>query len=178
MIIHKVLKQQKNVVLSASLSIANICLGVFPNITSWIIGSWLLGKLSCYVLGRMEFFFSIMRYTLILTITVDRFAVVIYPFQYPRTAQKLRRYLHRLVVCTAQSHVPGVRCKRRGLLKSWRDRSSMRSLRKMLRNVLLCLRHRASAHAIMTFGIVAPFILIVMFYKVKQLNTAVTCGTI
>ena len=88
---HKAL-HQKEMVLNLVLTISNICscaISYTPSIASVINGAWPFGKSFCYVIGTIALFLTLLRFTFILAITVDRFGAVMYPFQYPKHSTKI-----------------------------------------------------------------------------------------
>eukprot|EP00731_Ephydatia_muelleri_P013474 Em0007g784a len=83
---------QRDLVLNMLLAVLHIIGGLVANPThliSLITGSWVFGMPACYLVGNAIFFIGLMRYVLILAITVDRFGVVMYPFKYPQNAKKV-----------------------------------------------------------------------------------------
>ena len=83
---------QRDLVLNMLLAVLHIIIGLVANLShliSLITGSWVFGMPACYLVGNAIFFIGLMRYVLILAITVDRFGVVMYPFKYPQNAKKV-----------------------------------------------------------------------------------------
>ena len=90
-IIYKSL-HQKEIIICLGLTIPNICYSVVTNIfriAAVINGSWPLGKKFCQAVGTANLFFGLLRYTVLLAITVDRFGSLMYPFRYPRHSAKV-----------------------------------------------------------------------------------------
>ena len=83
---------QRDLVLNMFLAVLHIVYGFVANathLTSLITGVWVFGKPACYIEGNAVFFISLMRYVLVLAITVERFGVVMYPFKYPLQGTKV-----------------------------------------------------------------------------------------
>ena len=91
-IMYKALRHQKDTLMNLALTVPNICssiVGTIPTIASMIDGKWPLGKPFCYAIGTLGLIFTLLRYTSILAITVDRFGAVMCPFQYPKHGAKI-----------------------------------------------------------------------------------------
>ncbi|KAL5509489.1 hypothetical protein EMCRGX_G004876 [Ephydatia muelleri] len=83
---------QRDLVLNMLLAVLHIIIGLVANLShliSLITGSWVFGMPACYLVGNAIFFIGLMRYVLILVITVDRFGEIMYPFKYPQHAKKV-----------------------------------------------------------------------------------------
>lgn len=83
---------QRDIVLNMLLTVLHIINGFVSNLThlvSLVTGNWVFGMPACYLVGNAIFFIGLLRYVLVLVITVDRFGAVMYPFKYPQHARKV-----------------------------------------------------------------------------------------
>ena len=90
-IIYKSL-HRKEIMICLGLTISNICYSVVANISravSVINGGWPLGKQFCLAIGTVTLFLALLRYIILLAITVERFGSLVYPFRYPRHSTKV-----------------------------------------------------------------------------------------
>ena len=182
-IIHKEL-HQKNAVINLVLTVSDICYSVVRfvfEITPVISeGRWTLGTQSCYAAGAIEFFFALLRFTFILTFTVDRFGGIMFPFKYPRQSTKVTAVIFAVgsVYSVGTSLVLAVNafgCYSRHQVEHQNGCKSTTP------RCLCSVYNILQAFTIFLLGLVVPLILnVVMFYKAKKLrNTADgTCGSI
>ena len=178
-IIHRALRDQKELVMCLVLTVSNICYSVIFStfyLASLIYGEWPLGKTWCYVDGTILLFFALLRFTFILAVTVDRFGGVMYPFQFPQHSSKVAA-----VIFT----VGGLHSAITSLLFNFKYFGCYRFQNFICVHQINCAERLCYVYIILQLllvissGIVAPLILnIIMFYKAKKLRTTVACGTI
>ena len=179
-IIHKEL-HQKDAVVNLVLTVSNICYSIVRcifYIIAVINGEWPLGKPSCYVVGTIQIFLALLRYTFILAFSMDRFGTVMFPFKYPTHSTKVSAVIITVgsvygaaislvfctsifgcynldgfdYMCTFQVHCSEIYCYVYIVL-----------------NIII----------IITSGILIPLVLnMLVFYKAIKLRTTVACGTI
>ena len=180
-IVHGTLRRQKDVMLTLVLAILSACNSFVDSIQRFavvIYGARRLGKQSCYIFGTITICAVLLRFTFVLAITVDRFVIVMYPFQYPRHSTKVAAIIFtvgglysvvtplvfdaNVVGCynldpSGQICVPQIRC-----------------------SEIYCYGYNVlQVFIILSFGIVTPTVLnLVMFNKAKKLRTKVACGTV
>ena len=178
-IIHRALRQQKELIICLVLTVSNICYSVIFStfyLASLIYGEWPLGKTWCYVDGTILFFLALQRFTFILAITVDRFGAVMYPFQFPQHSSKVAA-----VIFT----VGGLHSAITSLLFNFNFIGCYNFYHYVCVYRVNCTERLCYVYTILqvllviSSGIVAPSILnTIMFYKAKKLRTTVACGTI
>ena len=91
-IIQKSLRDQMELIICLILTASNICRSVLFStfyMASLIYGKWPFGKSPCYVVGTIQFFLELLRNTMVLAITVERFGAVMFPFRYPQHRMKV-----------------------------------------------------------------------------------------
>ena len=83
---------QREIMICLTLAISNICytfVAEVSRIAAVINGGWPLGKQFCLAIGTVTLFLALLRYIILLAITVDRFGSLVYPFRYPRHSTKV-----------------------------------------------------------------------------------------
>ena len=179
-IIHRALREQKELILCLVLTVSNICWNVSFSIfymPSLIYGQWPFGETWCYVFGTIMLFQALLRNTFLLAITVDRFGAVMYPFQYTQ---------HNTKMATVIFTVGGMH----SAITSLSYNSNVFGCYNVAEFSYICLPDTICTETWCYFiqtiqqllffssGIVAPLVLnIKMFYQAKKLRSTVTCGT-
>ena len=179
-IIHKEL-HQKEMMINLVLTASNICTVVFtflPNIATVIYGGWPFGKPFCYVIGTVIYFLALLRYIVVLAITVDRFGAVIYPFQYPQHSTKVVAAIF-TVGCLYSAVSSLVLDANIAGCYNYDGSAQICAFLYNCSDVWCYVHVTLHILTVASFGIVAPLILnIVMFHKAKTLRSTVACGTI
>ena len=78
--------------IAAQLAISNIieaCVIGFPGVVNNIFGKWIFGEHICIVVAFFRVLCSLVRSIIYLMYSVDRFAVVFFPFVYPRYSRRI-----------------------------------------------------------------------------------------
>ena len=178
-IVHRVLREQKELIICLVLTVSNICYSVLFStfyLASVFKGEWPFGKTICSVVGTVHFFLALLRFAFMLAFTVDRFCGILYPFRFPHHRSKVAAVIFTVGVihsaitsvlfnfnfigCYNFEHyqcIPQVIC------------SNALCYNLIILQVLM----------IISSGILAPLILnIIMFYRAKKLRSTVAFGTI
>ena len=179
-IIYKEL-HQKEMIVNVFLAISNIGRSVAANTTSIasvINGGWPFGKPFCYATGTIGLFLQLLRFTYVLAITVDRFGVVMYPFQYPKHSAKVTALVFTIGSLYGVALPLLISGNFFGCYKI--VQFAQMCLFQIYCNEIWCYAFViVQLLTIISLGIVVPLVLnIIMFYKAKKLRTTVTCGTI
>ena len=167
--------------MNLALTVPNICssiVGTIPTIASMIDGKWPLGKPFCYAIGTLGLIFTLLRYTSVLAITVDRFGAVMCPFQYPKHGAQIAAVIFSvgILYATVPSLVYDV-----NVVGCYNfNQGTQMCVPQIQCNEAFCYVFNIfQALTIIVLGTVVPLILtILMFHKAKKLGTTVASGTI
>lgn len=179
----KTLRRQHDLMLSTLLCVWNMIIELVyvTHFTTLITGSWVLGKLACYVMGNITFFIGLQRYVTILAIAVDRFGVIMHPFKYPHHAKKVIALV--LALGSVWSLMVTVSFDIKGTFGCYNFDQSLHIcfIQLNCKTIGCYLFVSLNEFVLAFFGIIIPLILYaIMFYKAKKVRDSfrVTCGSL
>ena len=175
---------QRDLILNTLLAVLHVAYGFVANMThlaALITGSWVFGKSACYVEGSALFFIALLRYVLLLAITVDRFGIVMYPFKYPRHSTKVIATV--IMIGSLYSLLLPICVYMDGTNLCYNFDPSFHDCFVQIncKTVWCYVYITASISVLILFGVIIPFVLyVIMFHQAKKIRRSqqVTCGSL